>query len=323
MTTPLRLKDLSEKPSGLSCGHGLCAGCAEPVAVRQILTALENPAVGSVATGCFEVASTHYPTTAWNIPMVHSAFENAATTTAGMESAYKALVRKGKLPADPPVTFLAFGGDGASYDIGFQWLSGSLERGHRFIYVCMNNEAYMNTGIQRSGATIMGTSTTTTPAGEAVPGKVAWRKDLTAVIAAHRIPYVAQAAVHQWRDLAQKVRKAEACGGPAFLNVLVPCPRGWRYESAKTMEISRLAVETGLWPLYEVENGKYTLNVKPRELKPVTEWLQSQRRFSHLLRKGNEEVVSDIQANVNREWQELLQHCGIEEEEPAPAAASG
>jgi len=253
---------------------------------------------------------------------VHSAFENPATTTAGMEAAHKALVRKGKLDSSP-VTFLAFGGDGATYDIGFQWLSGALERGHRFIYICLNNEAYMNTGIQRSGATITGTSTTTTPAGEAVPGKVAWRKDLTTIVAAHRIPYVAQAAVHHWRDLAIKVRKAEACGGPAFLNVLAPCPRGWRYEAAETMRISRLAVETGLWPLYEVDNDTYKLNVKPRELKPVTEWLGSQRRFAHLLRKGNEEVVTDIQANVDREWRELLQRCGIEEEKPAEAAANG
>jgi len=320
--TTLRLRDLAEKPAGLACGHGLCAGCAEPVAVRQILTALENPAVASVATGCLEVGTTHYPTTAWNIPLVHSAFENPSTTTAGMEAAHKALVRKGKLDSNP-ITFLAFGGDGATYDIGFQWLSGALERGHRFIYVCLNNEAYMNTGIQRSGATITGTSTTTTPAGEVVPGKVAWRKDLTTIIAAHHIPYVAQVAVHNWRDMANKVRKAEACGGPAFLNVLAPCPRGWRYNAEDTMGISRLAVETALWPLYEIENGAYKLSVKPRELKPVTEWLQSQRRFAHLLRKGNEEVVADIQANVDREWRELLQRCGIEQEKPAGAAAGG
>ncbi len=320
MTTRFRLQEISQRPEGMASGHGLCAGCAEPVAVREVLSVLENPAVVSLATGCLEVSSTKFPETSWNVPLIHSAFENAATTASGMEAAYRALVRRGRIP-ERPVTFVVFGGDGATYDIGFQWLSGALERGHRFMYVCLNNEGYMNTGIQRSGATVLGAWTTTTPAGSAVPGKPQWRKDMTAIVAAHGIPYVAQAAVHNWKDVMTKVRKAEAADGPSFINILVPCDRGWRYEPEDTMAISRLAVETGLWPLFEVVDGEWKLTNR-RKTKPITEDLASQGRFRHLLDGAHEDVVVEFQAIVDREWDRLLARCGVAAA-PATSAAAG
>jgi len=303
------LKELTEQPERLAPGHGMCPGCAEPIIVRQVLHALGKPAVVAIATGCLEVSTTRFPYTAWRTPLIHSAFENASTTIAGVESAYKAMVRSGKMQ-ERDLAFVAFGGDGATYDIGFQWLSGALERGHRFIYVCLNNEGYMNTGIQRSGATVLGTWTTTTPVGKVVPGKPVWRKDLTGIVASHRIPFVAQAAPYAWRDLMTKVQRADAVQGPAFLNVLAPCTRGWRYEPEDTIRISRLATETCLWPLYEVDHGVWKLNYRPRTKRPVTDWLESQGRFAHLLRPENQPVVEEIQRRVDEEWEQLLQRCG-------------
>ncbi|MBC7315430.1 MAG: pyruvate ferredoxin oxidoreductase, partial [Chloroflexi bacterium] len=237
---------------------------------------------------------------------IHSAFENAATTISGAEAAYKALKRAGKIPEDRQITFVAFGGDGASYDIGLQWISGVLERGHKVIYVCLNNEAYMNTGIQRSGATPRGAHTTTSPAGEVLPGKTQWRKPFTRIMAAHDIPYVAQASPHNYRDLMMKAKKAAAADGPAVLNVLVPCPRGWRHESDQTMAIAKLAADTCYWPLYEVDHGKTIINYKPREKLPVTEWLKVQGRFRHLFRPAYAGLLQEIQAKVDEEWERLL-----------------
>ena len=224
----IRLRDIVNNEEKLAPGHRLCAGCAEPTVVRQILHAIEQPVVISSATGCLEVSTTVYPYTSWRVPWIHSAFENPSTTMAGVEAAYKALKRRGKIDEDQEIVFLAFGGDGASYDIGLQFISGVLERGHKVIYVCLNNEAYMNTGIQRSSATPRGAQTTTTPVGKVIPGKVQWRKPFTRIMAAHDIPYVAQTSPHNYRDLMTKVKKAVAADGPAVLNILVPCPRGWR-----------------------------------------------------------------------------------------------
>lgn len=304
----IKLQALTERPAGLAGGHGLCAGCSESVVVRQTLAALANPPVVSLATGCLEVSTTKFPDTAWKVPVIHSAFENSATTASGVEAAYKALVRKGRLQ-ERPLTFLVFAGDGATYDIGIQWLSGALERGHRFMYVCINNEGYMNTGVQRSGATFLGTWTTTTPGGSAVPGKPQWRKDLTAIVAAHGIPYAAQAAVHNWKDYIAKVRKAEAADGPSFINILSPCDRGWRFEPEDTMRISRLAVETGVWPLYEVVDGRWRLTGSGQKSKPVTEYLAAQGRFRHLMNGEHGDTVARIQAQVDSEWSRVLERC--------------
>jgi pyruvate ferredoxin oxidoreductase beta subunit len=309
MTDRIRvnLRDIVNNEERLAPGHRLCGGCAEPTVVRQILHAIDTPVVLSTATGCLEVSTSVFPYTSWNVPWIHSAFENAATTISGAEAAYKALKRRGKLPVDEEITFIAFGGDGASYDIGFQFISGALERGHKFLYVCLNNEAYMNTGIQRSSATPRGAHTTTSPAGEVIPGKMQWRKPFTRIMAAHDIPYVAQAAPHNYRDLMRKVKKAVAADGPAVLNILAPCPRGWRHASDQTMAITKLAADTCYWPLYEVENGhKFTVNYKPREKQPVADWFRTQGRFSHLFRPANAWLLEEIQAKVDEEWQQLL-----------------
>lgn len=261
-------------------------------------------------TGCLEIFSSPYPFTSWRVPWIHSLFENASSTLAGVESMYRSLVRQGKIP-DRPINFIAFGGDGATYDIGLQWLSGVLERGHKILYVCLNNEAYMNTGIQRSGATPLGTWTTTTPVGKVIPGKIQHRKNLMAIVLAHGIPYAAQASPHDWRDLMTKVQKALAVDGPSFIDALSPCPRGWRHPDDQAIALGRLAADTCVWPLYEVENGQWKLNYQPREKKPVTEWLKSQGRFAHLLNPANKPIADKLQGKIDQDWAELLQRCGV------------
>jgi pyruvate ferredoxin oxidoreductase beta subunit len=260
------------------------------------------------ATGCLEVTTTIFPFSAWQVPFLHNAFENAAATLSGIEAAYKALKAKGKV--NRPINFVAFGGDGGTYDIGLQSLSGAMERGHNLLYVCYNNEAYMNTGVQRSGATPRGSNTTTEPAGKVRAGKLQARKDLTAIMAAHNIPYVAQAAGGYYMDLIRKAEKAFATPGAKFINVLQPCRLGWGYKPQLTMELSRLAVQACLWPIYEVENGKWKLSLKPKEKKPVVEILKLQDRFRHLFRPGNEQLLEQIQADVDKNWENLLERCG-------------
>jgi pyruvate ferredoxin oxidoreductase beta subunit len=231
---------------------------------------------------------------------------------AGVEAMYRSLVKQGKME-ERNIKFVAFGGDGGTYDIGIQALSGLLERGHRVLYVCYNNEAYMNTGIQRSGATPLGAWTTTSPVGKVIPGKPRPRKDLTAIAAAHDIPYAAQASPHNWRDLMRKVRKAVAADGPSFLNVLSDCNRGWRHPTDMTIEITRLAVDTCYWPLYEVENDEWRLTYRPKEKLTIEEFLRPQGRFRHLFREENEHVIEKLQAEVDRKWKQLLKRCGEEE----------
>jgi pyruvate ferredoxin oxidoreductase beta subunit len=323
------VKDLSLHPDLLSGGHRLCAGCAESIIVRQVLLAAPAPVVVINATSCLEVATTIYPYTAWRVPWMHSLFENAAATVSGVEAAWRALTRRGKIPEER-IAFIVFAGDGGTYDIGLQSLSGALERGHRFLYVCLNNEAYMNTGIQRSSATPLGAQTTTTPAGEVIPGKLQWRKDLTGIIAAHRIPYVAQTALtpQPLTDLTTKVRRALEAEGPSFLNVYSPCNRGWRFEPADTIRISQLAVESCYWPLFEVVEGEWRLTYTPREKKPVAQWLEAQGRFRHLLKPEHRHVMDEIQVWVDREWETLLARTGRpaakrDESPPRPAPSRG
>ena len=318
------VKELSSRPDLLSGGHRLCAGCAESVVVRQVLVAAQYPVVVITATSCLEVATTIYPHTAWRVPWLHSLFENAAATVSGVEAAYRALQRRGKLSGEK-IAFVVFAGDGGTYDIGLQSLSGALERGHRFLYVCLNNEGYMNTGIQRSSATPLGAHTTTTPAGEVIPGKLQWRKDLTGIIAAHNIPYVAQTALtpQPLTDLTTKVRLALEVEGPSFINVYSPCNRGWRFDPAATIKISQLAVETCYWPLFEVVNGQWRLSYTPREKKPVAQWLEAQGRFRHLLKPEHRHVMEEIQVRVDREWEALLARTGRaapkQEDAPPPS----
>jgi pyruvate ferredoxin oxidoreductase beta subunit len=309
MVTKLTPKELAKQPERLAPGHRLCAGCGASIVVRQVLAAIDQPVVIANATGCLEVATSIYPYTAWRVPWIHNAFENAAATISGVEAAYRSLVRQGKIPAQD-VRFLAFGGDGGTYDIGIQALSGAAERGHQFLYICYDNGAYMNTGIQRSSATMMGAHTTTSPAGRVIPGKQQWRKPLTEIIVAHDIPYAAQANPWRWRDLMTKSQKAVAAGGPAFMNVLASCNRGWRHDTDETVEITQLAVDTCYWPLYEVEDGQWRLTYRPKEKLPVEAWLKRQGRFRHLFRDENRHLVEQLQADVDRRWERLLQLCG-------------
>lgn len=300
----MSLKDFSLQSKKFESGHRSCAGCAFPVIVRHILAASEKPVVVAVATGCLEVVSTIYPYTSWKVPFIHNAFENAAATISGAESAYWALKKKGKIKED--INFIAFGGDGGTYDIGLQSLSGALERGHRLVYVCYDNEGYMNTGGQSSSATPLYASTTTTPSGKKSAGKNVLRKNIMEIVAAHRIPYLAEAAVHNLADLEMKAKKAFLASGPAFLNVFSPCNLNWKFPTALTIKISRLAAETNFWPLYEIENGKYKINYKPAKRVQISEFLKTQERFKHLFQpKENKELIQKVQEEIDKEWQRL------------------
>jgi pyruvate ferredoxin oxidoreductase beta subunit len=301
----VKLKDLAQMEDRLVAGHGMCTGCGIPLIFKIVLRATADPIVVANATGCLEVCTTIFPRTAWNCMWVHSAFENAAATIAGVEAMYKSLKRKGKIPADKKIKFIAIGGDGGTYDIGLQALSGAVERGHNMVYVCYDNNCYANTGGQRSSATPLGASATTAPAGSKSPGKLQRRKDLTKVLVAHNIPYVAQASPHRWQDLYNKAKKAFEVDGPAFLNVLCLCPTEWKYEEAMGIKLAQLSAETCVWPLYEVENGKYKINFKPKEKKPVLEWLKSQGRFRHLFKEENAWMIEEIQKGVDRDWEEI------------------
>jgi len=301
------LKQLTTHQELLTGGHRACAGCTGSNILRQImLTAGADTVVGG-ATGCMEVVTTIFPYTAWRTSFIHSAFENCAATVSGVETAFRALKKSGELPVErDKMNFIAFGGDGGTYDIGLQSLSGAMERGHNMLYVCYDNNAYMNTGIQRSSATPVGAHTSTAPAGSHSSGKDVPRKDLTKIMVAHNIPYVAQTTPFHWKDLAMKVEKALACDGPAFLNILMPCTVGWHFDTAIGMELAKEAVENNFWPLFEVENGVYKINQKPKEKKPIADWMKKQGRFKHLFKPGNEHVLEYSQEWVDKEWAKLL-----------------
>lgn len=303
-------KEIQGREERLAPGHRMCAGCGGTIAVRNVLKALHpgDKAVIGNATGCLEVSTFTYPYTAYEDSYIHNAFENAGATLSGVETAYRVLKKKGKISEN--YKFITFGGDGGTYDIGLQSLSGAMERGHDMVYVCYDNGAYMNTGIQRSSATPMYADTTTTPSGSVSNGKPQARKDLAGIIASHYIPYVAQTTfIGNMKDLYQKAERAIYTPGAAFLNIMAPCPRGWRYEAPDILEICRLAVETCYWPLFEVAEGKWILNYKPKNKLPLEEFLHRQGRFKHLFKPGNEELIAAFQKEVDRRWEELLKRC--------------
>ena len=299
-----QVKGLKELPTEepLSPGHRLCPGCGASIVVRQVLLAAPKDAIVAEATGCLEVSTALYPYSAWNRPWIHSAFENAAAVASGIESAFKALARRGEGKEHP---IIVFGGDGGTYDIGFQALSGAMERGHKLLYVCYDNEAYMNTGIQRSGGTPRGAWTTTTQVGSARAGKQEAKKDLLSIVVAHRVPYAATASISHWRDLMTKVRKALSKDGPTFLHVLAPCTRGWRFDSEKTIRMARLAVETRFFPLYEVEAGAYRITFPVVSPKPIEEYLKLQGRYSHLFRPENAPELETIRKEIEENYRRL------------------
>lgn len=310
------LKKLSEKEELFVGGHRMCMGCGIPIILRSVLMARQTYVIAASATGCLEVASSIYPYTSWNMPWIHSAFENAAATISGLESMYKALSQKGKIKKE--IKFLAVAGDGGTYDIGLQSLSGAIERGHDFVYLCYNNEAYMNTGYQRSSATPAGAFTSTTPVGSKIKGKIQKRKNLSAIIEAHDVPYLAQATPGYYNDLINKAKKAFEIEGPTFLNVLQPCIPGWKIAPHATMELAKSAVDTAYWPSYEVEDGKLKITVKPKIKKPLSEFLKHQGRFTHLLRLENKSLLNNLQSQIDKDWQKLLER---EERDQAVKAA--
>lgn len=290
-----------EKQEYFKPGHRACQGCAEALAVRLVAKALGRNVVVASATGCMEIISSPLPFTNWDVPWIHVAFENTAAVLSGAESAYKALARKGRIK-DRGTVFLGMGGDGATTDIGLQALSGAFERGHDFVYVCYDNEAYMNTGIQRSSSTPFGASTTTSPAGKKIPGQVTWKKNMAEIAVAHNVPYVATACASYPFDLMEKVQKAARTPGPAYIHILSVCPTGWRVPPSKAIWIGRLAVETGVFPLFEVVDGRYRITVEVPELRPVEEYLKPQGRFRHL----TPEITAQIQERVNFEYRKLV-----------------
>lgn len=292
---------LVDKEEYFSFGHRACQGCGEALAIRLMCKALGKDTVIVNATGCMEVVSSLYPTTAWKLPWIHVAFPNSASVGSGVEAGLKVLRRKGRIP-DRDVKAVSIGGDGGTVDIGFQALSGAMERGHDLLYVCFDNEAYMNTGIQRSGATPFGASTTTDPAGLASFGKKAWKKNVAEIMVAHNVPYVATACHSYPLDFMNKVKKAVKVKGPSYIHCLSVCPTGWRLPPEQCIKAGRMAVQTGIFPLYEVEDGKYRMTIETRELRPVEEYLKLQGRFRHL----SEDEKKVIQERVNQEYKKLM-----------------
>lgn len=278
----------------LAPGHRTCAGCGASIAARQILKALGKNVVICNATGCLEVTTSQYPLTSWKVPWIHVTFENAVSVACGVREALDA---QGK----EDVTVVAIGGDGGMLDIGFRAFSGALERNHNILLICYDNEAYMNTGVQRSGATPWLASTTTTPAGIASKGKEQWKKDVPTIAAAHHIPYVATASIGYPQDLEIKIKKALSIKGAKYLHIHSPCPVGWNFDSMKTIEIAKDAVESKMWALFEIEDGKKTLSRTPKGI-PVSRYMKAQKRFKHLTDTDIEEYQKRVDAIFKKEF---------------------
>jgi pyruvate ferredoxin oxidoreductase beta subunit len=287
-------------------GHRACQGCAEVLAIRLALKAFGRDTIMVMATGCMEIISTPLPTTCWTLPWIHVAFENAAAVASGVESALKILMEKNKIPRKD-IHVVAIAGDGGTSDIGLQALSGALERGHKFTYICVDNEAYMNTGIQRSSSTPYGAMTTTSPPGKKSIGQSTQKKNMPKIAAAHNIPYVATACPSYPFDFLAKIKKAKMVDGPSYIHVLSVCPTGWRIPSNLAIRYGKLAVKTGIFPLYEVENGRYRITYSPEPLAPVTDYLNGQGRFRHL----TDNIISEIQEGVILEWEDLKYQCTV------------
>lgn len=296
---------ITPKEEHFTPGHRACVGCAEALAVRQVAKALGRDVIMVSATGCMEIVSSCYPDTSWDVPWIHTLFENTAAVASGIESALKVLKRKGKIASERRIKVVAMAGDGGTADIGFQALSGMLERGHDVLYICYDNEAYMNTGIQRSGATPFGASTTTSPAGTMSKGQRTWKKNMPEIVVAHHIPYVATATPSFPFDLEAKARKAVAIEGPTYLHILSVCPTGWRSPTELAVQMGRMAVQSGVFPLYEVENGVWKLSMDFERRIPVSEYFKGQGRFRHL----TEADIEEIQKRVDEEWVALRKKC--------------
>lgn len=291
----MKMKEINKIPTAelLAPGHRACAGCGPAIVMRMILKAAGKDTIISQATGCMEVVSTPYPQTSWKVPWIHAAFENAAAVASGIETALRRQ-KKG-------TNVVAIGGDGGTFDIGFQALSGAAERGHDFTYICYDNGAYMNTGIQRSGATPKYASTTTTPAGKKIGGKQQFKKNMPLIMAAHGA-YVATANIAFPQDFIKKVRQAIEFKGPAYVQVFAPCQTGWKFPSNMTIEISKLAYQTKVTPLYEISDGYLKFSRKVSTIRHVEDYLKTQGRFKHMTPKQ----VAEVQQWVDSEYSKLL-----------------
>ncbi|MFH0949082.1 MAG: pyruvate synthase subunit PorB [Candidatus Aenigmatarchaeota archaeon] len=270
-------------------GHTACAGCPMPIALRPILNAAGKNTIISNATSCSEIVSSQYPNSAWTVPYVHVAFECAAAVASGIEAACKKLDRNANI--------IVIAGDGGTADIGLQALSGMVERGHNVLYICYDNECYANTGVQRSSATPYGAWTTTSPAGKKSIGNTTFKKPVAEMMAVQGASYVATSSVAYPKDIYNKVKKALTINGPKFIHIHAPCPLAWKFDSSQTIKLAKLAVETGMWVIYEIENRKLTINIRSGG-KNIEEYLKAQGRFNHL----TDEEINVIQKKVNDEW---------------------
>ena len=308
------IKEFAKREVKLMGGHRLCAGCPAPTIAKIAMMCSDKEVIVSNATGCLEVSTTIYPYSAWNTPWIHTAFENAAANIAGVEAAQKVLKRKNLITKD--FRYMAIAGDGGTYDIGLQSLSGAIERGHKFVFICYDNEAYMNTGIQRSSATPLFANTTTDPVGDVRKAKQELRKNFTEIMVAHNMKYVAQTSLSNLQDMITKLEKAFKATDytAAFVNVFSPCIPGWGIHDDDAVSLSKIAVDTCFWPLYEVEDGVYKLNYNPEESgnkKPIIEFLKLQSRFKHILKPGNEHLIEAFQKDVDDRWAKLKKKCGV------------
>jgi len=301
------LKSFSTTADRFEGANLLCPGCAHSIIVREVLNATNDDLVLSAATGCLEVSTAVYPYTSWDASWIHIGFENASTAVAGSEAMYKALKRKGRLPQpDRKPKFVAFGGDGASYDIGFQWISGTFERGHDIMYVTLDNEVYANTGGQSSGATPIGASTTTTPAGRVSYGQKRQKKDMMSIMAAHGSPYVAQVAPNKWKDMTKKIQKGFAAEGPVYINAMSACTTEWKFPAQDTIAVSDIAVDSLMFPLYEIIGGtELNITYRPKNIVPVRDYLALQGRYKHLFKPENEHIIKKLQDDVDAKWEYL------------------
>jgi len=301
------LKEFSTSNDRLEGAHLLCPGCAHSIIVRELMNCTDDDLVISTNTGCLEVSTAVYPYTSWDTSWIHIGFENSATAASCAEAMYKARKRKGTLKdPDRSVKFVAFGGDGSTYDIGFQWLSGAVERGHDFTYICLDNEVYANTGGQRSSATPIGASTTTSPAGRVSYGEKQNKKDLVGIMAAHGAPYVAQVAPNKWKLMVKSFQKALSTEGPCYINAMSACTTEWKFAPNETIDVSDLAVDSLVFPLYEIIDGK-ELNIlyRPKKVIPVKDYLGAQGRFKHLFKPENAHVIEEWQKRVDAQWEYL------------------
>jgi len=301
------LKAFSTAAERFEGAHVLCPGCAHSIIVREVLNATNDNMVIGSSTGCLEVCTAIYPHTSWDSSWIHIGFENSSTAIAGAEAANKALRSKGRInPETPEPKFVAFGGDGSTYDIGFQWISGCFERGHNMMYVCLDNEVYANTGGQRSSSTPIGASATTSPAGSHSYGEKKHKKDMMQIMAAHGAPYVAQIAPNKWKDMVKKIQKGFDTDGPVYINAMSACTTEWKFLEHQTIEVSDLATDSLVFPLYEIIGGReLNITYRPKNIVAVRDYLGAQGRFKHLFKPENEHIITEWQKRVDRDWDYL------------------